>query len=167
MEERLASHYDSLSRIIWSIRSTDTKAAPVLALHVALIGTLAARAEKLLAILAECPWGTEHYILVVNIAIYLILVIFVMGLAFLVYRPINPLTGDSLIYFEDIAATPFNRFREQAQQMHPEEIENQLLTQIHRVSRIASVKMRRVRWSIMLTIPTCILWAVLLAWGSA
>ena len=166
MEERLTSHYDSLSRIVWSTRSTDTKAAPVLALQVALIGTLAARSENLFVILTDCPWSVHHIILTGVITVYLICVIFVVGIAFLVYLPISPLTRDSLIYFEDIAAIPYDQFRERARQLNSEEIENQLLAQIHRVSAIASIKMKRVRWSIVFTIPSCALWVVLLVWGS-
>ena len=42
MEERLKSHYESLARAIRFVRAADTKAAPVLGLQIALVGTLAA-----------------------------------------------------------------------------------------------------------------------------
>ena len=52
-KERLRSHYESLSRVIRFTRWADTKAAPVLALQVALVGTLAARSDRLAATLLE------------------------------------------------------------------------------------------------------------------
>ena len=45
LEERLRSHYESLSRAIRFTRTADAKAAPVLALQVALLGALATRFE--------------------------------------------------------------------------------------------------------------------------
>ena len=55
MEERLRSHYESLSRVIRFTRTADAKAAPVLALQIALLGTLATRSEELYTTLvSEC-----------------------------------------------------------------------------------------------------------------
>ena len=56
MEERTKSHYESLTRAIGFTRSADRKAAPVLALQIALAGTMAARLENLQPIFAsdEC-----------------------------------------------------------------------------------------------------------------
>ena len=50
--------------------------------------------------------------------------------------------------------------------MSIEVIEGHLLDQIHRVSKIASLKMRRVRWAFLLSAPAGALWIVLLAWGT-
>ena len=58
MEERLRSHYESLSRVIRFTRTADTKAAPVLALQVALLGGLTTRFEDLYAIIGPDP-GTQ------------------------------------------------------------------------------------------------------------
>ena len=77
--------------------------------------------------------------------LYSFLLVAVVAFAALVYVPINPITGESLIYFEDIASMDYLLFESRAKDMSPEGIESQLLDQIHRVSRIASVKMRRVR----------------------
>ena len=51
MEERLRSDYESLSRVIGFTRAADAKAGPVLALQVALAGTIAARMEGLWLVL--------------------------------------------------------------------------------------------------------------------
>ena len=46
--------------------------------------------------------------------------------------------------------------------MTPEVIENQPLSQIHTVSAIASLKMRRVQWVYFLAVPSVMLWRSLL-----
>ena len=166
LEERLKSHYESLSRAIRFARTADTKAGPALALQIALVGTLAARFEKLLAIFTEGSWDMEKVALLSVIVLYLIFLITVVVLTALVYVPMNPRTGKSLIYFEDIASMEYRSFKEQASRMSPNVIELQLLDQVHRVSKIASVKMHRVRWAFMLSVPASILAIVLLAWGS-
>ena len=56
-EDRLRSHYESLSRAIGFTRAADAKAGPILALQVALAGTLAARMDKLWLILTGEPFG--------------------------------------------------------------------------------------------------------------
>lgn len=143
------------------------KAAPILALQIALVGTLAARFDKLLSILTGSAFGLEMAILLIAIILYAANLIAVVLLGSLVYMPRNPKTGKSIIYFEDIAAMRPDSFKEQAKQMSPEKIELQLLDQIYSVSQIVSVKMRYVRWAFILSLPSIVLWAALLAWGSA
>ena len=166
MEERLRSHYESLSRVIEFTRSADSKAAPALALQVALVGTVAARFERLAPILGGEPWGVETVVLAGLLLLYAVSVVGVVALAASVYLPRNPRTGTSLIYFEDIAAMSLGSLKEQATSMDAETIERQLLCQIHAVSRIASLKMRRVRWAYYLSVPSVVLWVILLGWGS-
>ena len=57
MEDRLRSHYESLSRVIGFTRAADAKAAPVLALQVVLLGGLTTRFEDLYEI-ATSALGT-------------------------------------------------------------------------------------------------------------
>ena len=166
MEERLRSHYESLSRVIGFTRTADNKAAPALALQVALVGTVAARFERLAPIIGKDPWGAESVALAVLLLIYALLVVGVIAFAASVYLPIHPRTGRSLIYFEDVAAMPLKSFREQAISMDGEAIERQLLDQVHAVSCIASAKMRRVRWAYYLSVPSVVCWVILLGWGS-
>ena len=166
MEERLRSHYESLSRATGFTRTADNKAAPALALQVALVGTIAARFERLAPIIGKEPWNVESVALAVLLVIYAIHVVGVVSFAASVYLPRNPRTGGSLIYFEDVAAVPLESFKEQAEAMTPEVIERQLLHQIHTVSAIASVKMRRVRWAYLLSVPSVMLWVILLGWGA-
>ena len=166
MDERLRSHYESLSRAIWFTRSADSKAAPVLAVQVALVGTLAARGERLSSIIAENPWGLESAVLLVVLVVYGVFLIGAISCAIWVFVPMNPRTGRSLVYFEDIAAMDHESFQTRARNMWPNQIEGQLLDQVHRVSQVASVKMNRVRFAIVLSVPSGILWLVLLAWGS-
>ena len=166
MEERLRSHYESLTRAIRFVRAADAKAAPVLGLQVALVGTLAARSDRLQAILVKEPSDIESIALIAVILLYGLLLVAVVALAALVYVPINPRTGESFIYFEDIASMDYELFESRAKGMSEDVIESQLLDQIHKVSKIASVKMRRVRWAFLLSAPASALWLVLLAWGT-
>ena len=166
MEERLKSHYESLQRAIRFTRTADTKAAPVIALQIALLGVLATRFERLLPIITQGQWDAERVTLVVVVILYGIATIGSVAIAALVYVPANRKAGGSLIYFEDIAAMGCRKFKERAMGMTPEEIEEQLLDQIYRVSRIASGKMRRVRCAFVASVPSGIFGIALLGWGS-
>ena len=144
-EESLRSHYESLTRAIGFTRAADAKAGPVLALQVALLGALATRSEEFYSLLASDPWDAGRMAFIGVATAYAILLIAVIWLTALVYRPINSRTDRSLIFFEDIAALEFEDFRSRSVNQGSEQIECQLLDQIHRVSGVASVKMWRVR----------------------
>ena len=162
----MKSHYESLARVIEFTRSADTKAGPVIALQIALVGTLAARFDKLWVIVNGSPWDIENTLLVLLLTVYGVFLVVVVVLAARVYMPINSKTGESLIYFEDIAALEFESFEAKAKEMSISVIECQLLDQIHRVSQIARVKMRRVRWAFVMSFPSSMLWLALLVWGA-
>ena len=168
MEDRLRSHYESLARVIRFTRTADTKAAPVLALQVALLGALATQYAELYALITCGPWNVERMIVAGLAAIYVLLLTAVIGLAAMVYAPMNAKTGRSLIFFEDIATMEFREFESAARDMSHDLIERQLLDQIHRVSVVASVKTRdsRVRYAIILSLPTIPAWFALLAWSN-
>ncbi len=166
MEERLNSHYESLSRCIAFTRTADAKAAPVLALQIAVLGALAARFEKLIPALLVESWSFERALLWVVLGIYLVFMGAAVAMAAWVYMPTHPRTGQSLIYFEDIAAMRSEEFVKRSKEMSSDMIEEQLLSQIHIVSQIASAKMRRVQWAFWLSMPSLALGLTLLAWGS-
>ena len=166
MEERLNSHYESLSRSIAFTRSADAKAAPVLALQIAILGALAARFEKLVPALFAEPWCFEKEVLWVVLIAFVGFMLATVMMAARVYMPMHPRTGESLIYFEDIAAMRSESFAKRAKEMSPNAIEEQLLSQIHIVSQIASAKMRRVRRAFWLSGPSFVLGLIILAWGS-
>ena len=44
-------------------------------------------------------------------------------------------------------------------------IERQLLHQIYVVAGVVSIKMRRVRWAIIMSLPAILSWFTLLAWS--
>ena len=138
----------------------------MLGLQIALLGTLAARFDKLWAIVGRSPWDTESAVIVALIVLYGAFVIAVLTMAARVYMPTNPRTSKSLIYFEDISHMDYEEFEAQAKEMTPDLIESQLLDQVYRVSQIVRTKMHRVRWAFILTGPSGILWLVLLVWGS-
>lgn len=167
MDERLRSHYESLQRAIEFIRQADAKATPLIIAQVALVGALATRVDKLSPIILQPHWGLGWSLLVVLIALYLAFLVAVIVSAGMVYFPRNPKSGsESLIYFEDIAAMPREKFAQRAVRMTPDDVEGQLIDQIHRVSEVVSVKMRRVRWAFILSAPATLLWLILLVWGS-
>ena len=60
MEERLRSHYESLSRAIAFTRMADAKAGPVLLVQIALAGTLAARFEQILPVIMGSAWDVHR-----------------------------------------------------------------------------------------------------------
>ena len=165
MEERLRSHYESLSRVIRFTRAADAKAAPVLALQVALLGALATRSEELYHMTASGPWNAESAAVIGLTIIYGFLLAIVIGLAAWVYMPMNAKTGESFIFFEDIAAMEWGDFQSAARNMSHDLVERQLIHQIYVVSRVASAKMRRVRWAIILSLPSIAAWLALLMWS--
>ena len=165
MEERLRSHYEPLARVIRFTGTADAKAAPVLALQVALLGALATRSGNLYAIVADAPWDVERAAVIGLTIVYGLLLTTVITLAALVYLPMNTKTDRSLIFFEDIAAMGWEEFQSGSRNMSYDLIERQLLQQIYVVSQAVSVKMRRVRWAIVLSLPAVLVWAILLAWS--
>ena len=82
------------------------------------------------------------------------------------YIPVYLKAGGSLIYFKDIGEMRYCRFEERSMRMTPEEIERQLLAQIHRVSKIASDKMRLVSCAFISGAISGALGIALLGWGS-
>ena len=165
-DERLRSHYHSLDRAIGFTKAADAKAGPLLGLQVALAGVLATQWGGLQDTLLAGPWCLERVLLAVVACLYVGILAAAVSLAMLVYIPVNPRTGKSLIYFEDVAAQDSASFQAQGKTMSPAVIEHQLLDQIHRVSVIASLKMGRVRWAFRLSAASSALWLVLLAWAS-
>ena len=111
--------------------------------------------------------GTGKGRLVIGVTIaYGVLVTAVIVLAAMVYLPMNAKTGRSLIFFDDIAAMEWGDFQSAARNMSHDLIERQLLHQIYVVARVASVKMRRARWAIIISLPAIAVWFVLLAWSN-
>ena len=164
-ERRLHSHYESLTRVIQFTRTADSKAAPVLALQVVLLGGLGPRYDEIYLLATSGPWFWEGALACILVASYLILLSTVVCLSAMVYMPMSPRTGNSLIFFEDISAMDFEDFLAKGQAASGDLIETQLLDQIFRVSAVASLKMRRVRWAIMLSLPTILFWLGLLIWS--
>ena len=164
MDERLRSHYESLNRAILFTRNADRKAAPVLAVHIALLGTLATQLEKLQIALISDEWSIERILIILSLMLYLVFLSISFSLAALVYVPVHPKTGESVVYFEDIASMDYTDFKRRAVAVTPNMIEIQLLDQVYRVSIIASQKMARVTWAFIFAVPSIILWCSLLSW---
>ncbi len=166
MEQRLQSHYESLSRVIRFTRMADIKAGAVLALQFVLLGALAARMDTLLPLITGTPDSWEGCVALALGMVYSISLLGAVGLGIWVYIPSTPKSGKSLIYFADIANMDYAKFEIAALQLQSPDIERQLLDQIYRVSCIARDKMRRVRWAFVVSVPAFIAGIILLAWGS-
>ena len=112
-------------------RTADAKAAPVLALQVALLGALATRFEELYRMIVSGPTDAERAAVIGLTIVYSLLLTAVIVLVALVYLPMNEKTGRSLIFFEDIATMEWGEFQSAAQTMSHDLIECQLLHQIY------------------------------------
>lgn len=166
MEQRLRSHYASISRAIDFTKMADAKAASAVVLQIALIGALAFRAAPLVDTLKQFPYGVEQVpVLIITIA-YGVCSLCSIGFAGWVFFPKTPRTGSSLIYFEDIASMPYEAFVERSRQINSTTIEQQLLQQIHQVSKIARKKMNKVKCALIFSGATVVLWAILMVWSS-
>ncbi len=129
------------------------------------MGALTTRVDKLIAVVASGSSNAEGIAVVLVLVAYTISMASAIGLAVMVYMPRNPKTGRSLIFFEDIAAMNYTAFETAAMDMSSGLIERQLIDQIYQVSRVASVKMKRVRWAMWLSLPTVVFGFALLAWS--
>lgn len=164
METRLQSHYESLSRVIRFTRMADTKAGAVLALQFVLAGALATRLlDQVAPAIAKDPVGVVGFAVTVAGLAYILSALAAVVLAVLVYAPATPKTGQSLIYFEDVAGMDCQQFIAAARAMDAAEIERQLLDQIYRVSCIARDKMRWVHRALGLSMASVLTGIVLLA----
>ena len=166
METRLQSHYESLARVIRFTRMADTKAGAVLALQFVLAGALAARLDRLYPLVAANMDGSEAVAVTLSGITYILSALAAVGLAVLAYAPATPQTGKSLIYFEDVARLDCQKFIAAAMKADAAEMERQLLDQIYRVSKIASDKMRLVRYAFCASGLSLLTGIALLALGS-
>lgn len=142
---RLQSHYQTLERVIGFTRVADTKAAPLLVLQTAVAGLIIAQVPSFHAIFKNGLHGAEAIAVAVLLGVYVLSAILGWAFAALVYVPRCPPAKGSLIYFEDIAKMDYDAFRANSVLLDPAGIEEQLLDQIHRVSKIASWKFCLVR----------------------
>ena len=165
-DARVESHYRSLARAIDFTKAADAKAAPVVILHVALIGALAFRAAPLFDALTQSTWSIGQFPLLVTMLLYIISSLSAIAVAGWVFLPKTPQRGKSLIYFQDIAAMCEPCFQSQSKELNSDEIERQLLQQIFTVSKIASEKMKRVKCALVLSGIAIMLWVILLAWAT-
>ena len=162
----MQSHYESLSRVIRFTRMADTKAGSALALQFLLLGALVTQSESLFSMVAGGAWDLGHLALIAVMLVYALFLLLAVGLGVSVYIPAAPKTGKSLIYFEDIAALKYDDFKENAQNMDDDTIEEQLISQIYQVSQIVSRKMRLVRVAFWSSAVSTLLGISLLTWAS-
>lgn len=163
MDERLRVHYETLTRFIRLTRMADAKAAPVLGLHVVLVGTLATKSDVIYNAISDDP-ATSNVVIALLIAIplYVVGTLAALVCGALVYIPRSKKTGESLIYFEDIAGMTLGSFRARARVMTPHVVEAQLTDQVYAVAYIVKAKMRWVRRAYVVSAVTVLLWIGLL-----
>ena len=114
----------------------------------------------------DLPGDRGAVVFAVLLSLYGVSIILAIGTAAFVYIPRVPKAGGSPLHFEDIGAMTFESFEHRAVRMDPVLIERQLLEQVHVVSKIASRKMKLVRWAYYSSAPSILLWVSLLGWGS-
>ena len=176
MENRLQSHYETLSRVIRLIQAAEATAGVVLFVQFVMAGVLAILLlDQLDPAITKDPVGTAGiavtlvgmtYILSALAAVGLVVWVYVPAVSVVrVYPPATTKTDRSLIYFTDIAELGFQKFIVAARGMDAAEIEPQIQELIYRVSRIASGKMRRVRYAFLLSGVSIITGIILLVWG--
>jgi len=165
--ERYKFHTATLERIIGFTRVADIKAAPILALQAALPGLLLAHTRQLLVLATDLRSRLTPHLVWGLLAIWSLSALLAWIYAARVYIPMTPPAGGSLIYFEDIRRMDAADFRARGSRLTAEEVEQALLDQIWRVSRIASVKLAYIRISFVVGAIALVSWAVLLGWVTA
>ena len=80
-------------------------------------------------------------------------------------RTATPPDQRSRVYFDDIRATPPERFRERGKLIHEDELEDDLLSQVHVVSTIAGVKFAAVQRAFVASAASLVFWLTLLIWA--
>ena len=166
IDERLTSHYQLLSRTIDFTKAADAKAAPIVALHIALVGALTFRSVQLFSVLGQCPWDFERISLTAVSFLYVCVSICAIFVAGRVFFPKTPRNGSSLIYFEDIASMDFDEYQDRSENLNPHTIENELLQQTFQVSMIVSGKMRLVKLALGLSAVAVLFWISLMLYSS-
>ena len=171
-EDRIEHHTRTLDRAIQLTFIADAKAAPVLALQ----ATLAAVTVSQIGSLGELFDGSNHSaggvaLAWVLLAGYVATAAVAWVLASLVFVPraprrnATPPESRSRVYFDDIRATPAADFRERGKLIHEEELEDDLLTQVHVVSTIAGVKFAQVQRAFIASAASLVFWLTLLIWA--
>ena len=161
MENRLQSHYETLSRVISFIHAAEAAAGVVLFVQFVLAGVLTILLlDQLDPAIAKDPVGTVGiavtlvgmtYILSALAAVGLVVWAYVPEvLTVRFYAPATPKTSQSRSYLlENVAGMECQKFIAYAMSTDAVEIERQLLERIYRVSRIAIRKTRLVRYAFL------------------
>lgn len=160
MENRLQSHYETLSRAIGFIHMVEAMAGWVLFLQFVLVGVLAILLlDQLDPAIAKDPVGTVGIAVTLVGMTYILSALAAVGLVVWAYVPevitvrfhvpATPKTSPSSFYLEDVAGMECQKFIAYAMSTDAVEIERQLSDQIYRVSRIAIRKMRLVRYAFL------------------
>ena len=149
----------------------DAKAAPILALHATLAAIAVSQTPEVRRLLERD--GAAGLAAGLLLALYALTSAGSFVLSMLVYMPRAPHPGararhgHSLVYFDDIQATPADEFLERSRTVRPADLEDDVLRQVHTVAAIAARKMRFVQHSFLASGATLAAWLVLMVWARA
>jgi len=169
--ERIEHHTRTLDRNILLTYMADAKAAPILALHATLAAIAVSQTPEVRRLLERD--GAAGLAAGLLLALYALTSAGSFVLSMLVYMPRAPHPGararhgHSLVYFDDIQATPADEFLERSRTVRPADLEDDVLRQVHTVAAIAARKMRFVQHSFLASGATLAAWLVLMVWARA
>lgn len=168
---RIEHHARTLDRNILLTYMADAKAAPILALHATLAAIAVSQTQDVRALVG--PGGIAGVAAGFVLLAYTVASVASFLLSMLVYMPRAPHPGararhgHSLVYFDDIQATPLPEFRERSRGVAASELEDDLIRQAHTVAVIATRKMRLVQQSFVVSGGALAAWLVLMVWSRA
>ena len=169
--ERIEHHTRTLDRNILLTYMADAKAAPVLALHATLAAIAVSQTAEVRRLVDR--GGPTTLAAGLLLALYVLTSAGSFLLSMFVYMPRAPHPGararhgHSLVYFDDIPATPLDEFRERSRTTGATELEEDILRQVHTVAGIAARKMRLVQHSLLASGGAIAAWLVLMVWARA
>ncbi len=150
--EKLHEHLEQVleKQLSW-IQSADAKAAIVLPISIAMTGTVAALAPKIM-----CSW---EMISIFSIAVTFLLLVFSIIFLGLSTFPRTSGPKNSLIYFGGISRNSLEEFKSKALKLTSSAYTEDLINQIHRNAQIASIKHTAIKRSIICLYLVIIPWA--------
>lgn len=161
--ERVALHNSTLERILYLTQLADAKAAPVLALHAGLAGVTIATVDRFEPLMHERAW-----LVALAIGLMVLYTASAAGASFLtllIYYPAVRPTRKSLTFFADIRELSPAEFAARSRGTSFEDVEADLLSQVHISSEIIGEKFDQLKWAFTLSGLSLAAWVPLMVWA--
>ncbi len=165
--DRVTVHLATLERAVFLTQLADAKAAPLIALHGAIAGATIAGLDRYLRLLDRDVHSPFAVLLAGTLlAVYTLSAITVAVLTLAVYYPVVRPSGRSLTFFADIRGMEASEFAASSRMQTFEQLEEDLLGQVHAVSHIVAEKFDQLRWGFLLSGLGLAVWIPLTIWAS-